>query len=77
MEPGAEMRPGLEPGQLPVGPQEAVLDHVLGVVLVAGHAVGQPEGAPAVAFDQGAEGLAVALPGPGQDRGYFGIHPED
>ena len=51
----------LEP---PVGPDEAFLNHLVGVVLVARQAERQPEDTPAVALDEHAEGLTVAGLGP-------------
>src|SRR5262245_4001395 len=66
------MGPCFEPSELAVGPDEALVDDVVGVLLVAGYAICELKRAAAVAFDEGAEGLAVPLPGPGQHRSHFG-----
>ena len=58
--------------ELSVGADEAFLNDVFGVLLVAGYPEGELEGAPAMAFDECAEGLAVALSGPGEDSGDVG-----
>ena len=49
-------------------PDEALLHHFVGVVLVARQAERQPEDTPAVALDQHAEGLTVAGLGPLNER---------
>ncbi len=58
-----------EAAQLAVGANEAFLHDVFGILLVAGHPVGQLKGPPAVLFDQHAEGLAVSLPRFGEHGG--------
>ena len=72
MKPRAEVGPCFETSELAIGPDETLLDDVLGVLLVAGDAVGQLKSAAAVAFDEGAEGFAVPLPGTGQHCSHFG-----
>ena len=72
IQPGAEVRPRLEPPQLPIGAKKAFLDHIFRILFVAGHPVGQPEDTPAVPLDERSERLAVALAGTGQDGCCFG-----
>lgn len=84
VQPGAEARPSLEASELPVRLEKRLLDDVLGVLTIAGHAEGQPVDAAAVAVDQQAERVRVTAAGPfqrgsqrgGQRRGFFwGRHP--
>ena len=60
---------GLESPQLRVRPEERLLDHVLGVLLVAGDAVRHAEDGTAVPLDERPKRLAIAGPGLGQDEG--------
>src|SRR2546425_611269 len=71
VQPRAEVRPRLEPSQLPIRPKEALLNHIFRILLVADHPERQPKHAPAVLFHQDAEGLAVALAGTSQDGCCF------
>jgi hypothetical protein len=75
VEPGTEVRAGLEPADLPIRAQKRLLDDVLGVVLVARHPVGEPEDGAAVSLDQRAECLAVALARPSHHQGVALWHP--
>ena len=59
MNPGGEARPRVETLEVGVRLEERVLDHVLGVLLVAREAVGEPEDHPAVLFDEDAEGILL------------------
>jgi len=77
VQPRAEVRARLEAAQLPVRLEECLLDHVLGVLGIAGHPMGQPVDRPAVAIDQASEGLAVAAAGEGDGGGIRLRHPSD
>ena len=74
VQPRPQARAGLEARQLRVGLQEGLLHHVLGVLLVAGQAVGDAEDSSTVPLDERAE--CVAVPGPrlGQDKLLGAIH---
>ena len=63
------MGAGLEAAELAVGPDEAFLHHVFGILFVAGHSIGQLKRPSAVPLDQRPERLAVALPGAGEYGG--------
>src|SRR6266851_4848158 len=43
-----------------IGPQKSLLDNFFGVVLIPGHAKGQPERVVAVPLDENAKGIALA-----------------
>jgi hypothetical protein len=59
VDPCAEAGARIEAVVAPVRLQEGLLDHVLRVLDVAGHAPGEPEDHPAVLFDQSAKGIGV------------------
>ena len=67
IEPRAEVRACLEAAQVAVRLDQTVLNDVFGVLFVAGHPECQPERGPAMALDELAKGLAVALPGAGEN----------
>ena len=67
IEPRPEVRARLEPVELTIRFEKALLDHIFGILLIPGHPEGQPEHTPAVPFDEGAKRLTVALAGTGQD----------
>ena len=60
IEPRPEVRSGLEPIDLLVGPHERFLHHVLRVLRPSGHPVGQSIDAAAVPLDEQAKGVLVA-----------------
>jgi hypothetical protein len=69
------VRPLLELLKPPIRLQEGLLHHVLRIVLVARHSIGQPEHLPAVPLDEGLEGAFVAGTRPGHIRGVSSVHP--
>jgi hypothetical protein len=65
----------LESSELPVSADEAFLNHVFGVLLVAGHSERQPVRITTVAFHERAKRVAVALAGSSQGGCRFaGVH---
>src|SRR5579885_3214426 len=60
IDPRAKVRAGLEFFKLLIGAQERLLDDFLGVVLVAGQAIGQPVYVAAIALDQKAIAVPIA-----------------
>src|SRR5256885_1095695 len=67
VQPRAEIGARLEPAELSIRAEKAFLDHIFGILLIAGHPERQPENTPAVPLDERAKRLAVALAGTGQD----------
>ena len=61
MQPGPEIRAGLEPAELFVSLQKGLLNDVFRVRRIAGHPVRQPEDSAAMAFHKRAESLAISV----------------
>ena len=75
VQPGAEVRPRLEPAQLLVGLQKRLLDDVLGVLRVAGHPVRQPIDSAAVALHERPKSFAISVAGQRDGGGVRLRHP--
>ena len=74
VEPGAELGAGVEAAERSIRPQERLLDRVLGALLVAGDAPGEPEQPRAVAHHQLPESLGVSLSGSFHQHGLVAFH---
>jgi hypothetical protein len=61
----------IEAAEMPIRAEEALLNHVFGILFVAGHSEYQPEGIPAVPLHERAKRVVVALAGSGQDGRCF------
>jgi hypothetical protein len=75
VEPGAEVRPRLEPANLPEGANETLLDDVLGVPFLARQSEGEGKRLPCMELDERTKGISVALTRTRQDGCSFaGLH---
>jgi hypothetical protein len=74
MEPGPQVGPRLELGELPVGPQPRLLHDVLRVGGAPRHPVSHAKQIPAVPFDERSERVGIAFPGPGDGRAVDFVH---
>src|SRR4051812_35745430 len=77
MKPGAEVGLGSEAAQVPIRLEQALLNDVFGILLMAGHSLGEAEGAEDVALVEHAKGFAVSFAGATEDaRDVAGGHLE-
>ena len=75
VEPAPELGARLECIQVLVRLQEGLLHHVLRIVFVSRHPIGQAEHRTGVAVYQGPEGHRVTRSGPGQNVRLGVVHP--
>ena len=75
VQPRPDVRARLEPVELPIGPEERLLDHVLGIFRPPGDAEGDAEHGPAVPLHELPERVVIAGANAGDDQGVAFLHP--
>ena len=75
VQPGAEIRPGLETAQLLVRLEPRLLHHVFRILRIAGHPVRERIDVAGMLFDQRSKRVAVAIAGLGDNRRVALFHP--